>query len=72
MTTVRACAYLVQNLTSLLFVWCVHASGGEKKAELSGVGGYLGVNCGTGVRASISKPAPIIYLAFEKTDPFIY
>ena len=29
-------------------------------------------NCGTGVRASISKPTPFIYLAFEKTDPFIY
>ena len=29
-------------------------------------------NCGTGVRASISKPAPFIYLAFEKTDPFMY
>ena len=29
-------------------------------------------NCGTGVRASISKPTPFIYPAFEKTDPFIY
>ena len=25
-----------------------------------------------GVRASISKPTPFIYPAFEKTDPFIY
>ena len=37
-----------------------------------GVGITSGGNCGTGVRASISKPTPIIYLAFEKTDPFIY
>ena len=29
-------------------------------------------NFGTGVRASILKPTPIIYLAFEKYDPFIY
>ena len=28
-------------------------------------------NFSTGVRASISKPTPFIYLAFEKTDPFI-
>ena len=34
--------------------------------------GLLGVNCGTGVRASISKPTPFIYPAFEKTDPVIY
>ena len=27
---------------------------------------------GTGVRASISKPTPFIYLAFEKMGPFIY
>ena len=25
-----------------------------------------------GVQASISKPTPFIYLAFEKMDPFIY
>ena len=37
-----------------------------------GVRGAGGDNFGTGVRASISKPAPFIYLAFEKTDPFIY
>ena len=29
-------------------------------------------NFGTGVRASISKPTPFIYLTFEKTDPFIH
>ena len=29
-------------------------------------------NFGTGVRASISKPTPFIYLDFEKTYPFIY
>ena len=31
-------------------------------------GGELGGNCGTGVRASISKPTPFpfIYIAFEK------
>ena len=33
--------------------------------------GGNGGNCGSGVRASISKPTPFIYLAFEKTDPFI-
>ena len=31
-----------------------------------GGGGKLGVNCGAGVRAKISKPTPFIYLAFEK------
>ena len=36
-----------------------------------GGGGNRG-NFGTGVRASISKPTPFIYLAFEKMDPFIY
>ena len=35
-------------------------------------GGRAGGNCGTGVRANISKPTPFIYLAFEKMDPFIY
>ena len=40
--------------------------GGERER------GELGGNFGTGVRASISKPTPFIYLAFEKTDPFIY
>ena len=29
-------------------------------------------NCGMNVQASISKPIPFIYPAFEKTDPFIY
>ena len=29
-------------------------------------------NSGAGVRASISKPTTFIFLAFEKTDPFIY
>ena len=28
-----------------------------------------GGNCGTGVRASASKPTPVIYLAFEKNGP---
>ena len=37
-----------------------------------GEGGGLGGNCGTGVRARISKPTPFIYLVFEKMDPFIY
>ena len=36
-----------------------------------GVGGN-GDNFGTGVRANVSKPTPFIYLAFEKTDTFIY
>ena len=36
-------------------------------------GGAEGVvNCGTGVRARISKATAFIYLTFEKTDPFIY
>ena len=35
-------------------------------------GGRNGVCCGTGVRASISKLTAFIYLAFEKSDPFIY
>ena len=30
-----------------------------------------GGNCGMGVRASILKPNPFIYLTFEKIDPFI-
>ena len=29
-------------------------------------------NFGTGVRASISKPTPFVYLAFKEMDPFIY
>ena len=33
--------------------------------------GQLGDNCDSVVRASISKRTPFIYLAFEKTDPFI-
>ena len=36
-----------------------------------GVGEGNGGNCSTVVRASISKPTPFIYLAFEKPDPFI-
>ena len=31
--------------------------------------GYFVGNHGTGVRASISKPTPFIYLAFEKNGP---
>ena len=43
-----------------------------------GSGGSEGCNCGTDMRASISKPTPFIYLAFEKNthswnvDLFIY
>ena len=39
-----------------------------------GAGEGGGGNFGTGVRASILKPTPIIYLAFEKKQPirFIY
>ena len=37
-----------------------------------GWGRLLGGNCGTGVRASILKPTPFIYLAFDKKDLFIY
>ena len=32
-------------------------------------GGVLGGNCSTGAGASISKPTPFIYLAFEKNGP---
>ena len=32
----------------------------------------LGGNFGTGVRASVLKPTPNIYLVFEKKDLFIY
>ena len=35
-------------------------------------GGGGGGNFGTGVRSSILKPTPIIYMAFEKYDLFIY
>ena len=31
-----------------------------------------GDNFDTGLRASVSKPTPFIYLEFEKTDAFIY
>ena len=37
-----------------------------------GGGGAVILVRGTGVRASILKPTQFIYLAFEKTDPFIY
>ena len=37
-----------------------------------GGGSNLRGNCGTGVRARISKTTPFIYLAFEKKGPFIY
>ena len=49
-----------------IIMWILLAGGGGRG------GGGGGGNFGTGVRASISKPTPIIYLAFEKTDPFIY
>ena len=42
--------------------------GGRERGRAGGNGG----NFGTCVRASISKPTPFIYLAFEKADPFIY
>ena len=38
---------------------------GECEREGEGGGG----NCGTGVRASISKPILFIYLPFEKNGP---
>ena len=44
-------------------------------SEVSFPSGGRGCNrsiFGTGVRASISKPTPFIYQAFENTDPFIY
>ena len=49
--------------------------GGGGGGGAGGEGGEswsLAGNCGTGVRASIPKPTPFIYLASEKTDPFIY
>ena len=45
--------------------------GGLARGGGGGEGCY-GDNFGTGVRTSTSKPTPFIYLAFEKTDPFIY
>ena len=54
----RVCEAVFRNLP--------HSSGWR------GRGGELEGNCGTGVRASISKPTPYIHLAFERTDPFIY
>ena len=44
--------------------------GGSGVAVGGGVGGRGRVTFGTGVRHSISKHAPFIYLAFEKTDPY--
>ena len=43
---------------------CFHLGGGG--------GGNLGGNFGTGLRSSILKTTPIIYLAFEKYDLLIY
>ena len=40
--------------------------------QTRGGGWYNLGNLGTDVRASILKPFPIIYLAFEKYDLFIY
>ena len=37
-----------------------------------GGGGVTWGNFGTGVQPSILKPTPIIYLAFENYDLFIY
>ena len=50
------------------------AWGGGGGAGGSGEGRevWLGDNFRTGVRVSISKPTPFIYLAFEKNDPSIY
>ena len=62
----------------LQYICAVTTTSPEKVGSSSGcVGGggghgKLRGNCGTGVRASISKPTPFIYLAFEKMDPFIY
>ena len=47
---------------------CVGGGGGKRGVQ----GRQIGGNCGAEVGASISKPIPFIYLAFEKTDPFIY
>ena len=57
---------------------CLHAGLKDMSRGWGGGGGGVGRrgeirgNFGTGVRASISKPTPFIYLAFEKMDPFIY
>ena len=56
------------NCTTAVWASGLAGAGGAR----GGVEGGNGGNCGTGVRASILKLTPIIYLAFEKTDPFIY
>ena len=43
--------------------------GGRGDGGGGGGGGGLKGNFGMGVRASISKPTPFIYLAFEKNGP---
>ena len=50
---------------------CLVGGGGGGGWGSGEEGGNLGVrgNCGTGVRANISKPTPFIYLAFEKNRP---
>ena len=45
---------------------------GKSHPRGGGGGGVLEGNFGMGDRASILKSIPFIYLAFEKTDPFIY
>ena len=56
----------VNQLIDFFYLSVVSGGGGVRNL---GVGG----KCGKGVRASISKPTPFIYMPFEKkTDPFIY
>ena len=66
--TVSDPIFTVYNLNISLIVYLGGGVGeGERRC-----GAVNGGNCGTGVRASISKPTPFIYLAFEKMDLFIY
>ena len=54
-----------------LALFCFAFSPISRKRNFHGLCSFYGRDvCGTGVRASISKPTPFIYLAFEKTDPF--
>ena len=55
-------------VTAVFFYYCFFFSRGGRG------GGRNGCKYGTGVRVSVSNPTPFIhvYLAFKKTDPFIY
>ena len=63
------------EVTALLKKLRSEMKGVQEKTRGRGWGGGCNGNdfdFGMGVRASTSKPTLVIYLAFEKTDPFIY